>query len=85
MENKITNQTELYKKLGPALRTKRHELILNGIKFVKEIDIWNYNKEHNWMFAKGLTIASMVNDILNTNDRLYEEYVLKKINKESSE
>jgi hypothetical protein len=85
MEGKITTQNDLYKRLKPALRTKKHELILNGIKFVKEIDIWNYNKEHNWCNAKGLNIAGMVDDILNTHDKDYEKYVLDKINKENRE
>ena len=85
MESKITTQNDLYKKLKPALRTKKHELILNGIKFVKEIDIWNFNKEYNWSNAKGLTIAGMVDNILNTSDKDYEKYVLDKINKENRE
>jgi hypothetical protein len=85
MENRITTQNDLYKKLKPALRTKKHELILNGIRFVKEIDIWNYNKENNWVNAKGLTIAGMVDNILNTSDKDYEKYVLDKINKENRE
>lgn len=80
MEKTINSQTELYKKVLPALRTKRHELMLNGIKIVKEIDIWNYNKEYNWKNAKNLTLASMVDDILNTNDKSYEDYVIEKIN-----
>ena len=85
MENRITTQNDLYKKLKPVLRTKKHELILNGIRFVKEIDIWNYNKENNWVNAKGLTIAGMVDNILNTSDKDYEKYVLDKINKENRE
>lgn len=80
MEKTINSQTELYKKVLPALRTKRHELMLNGIKIVKEIDIWNYNKEYNWKNAKNLTLASMVDDILNTSDKSYEDYVIEKIN-----
>ena len=80
MEKTINSQTELYKKVLPALRTKRHELMLNGIKIVKGIDIWNYNKEYNWKNAKNLTLASMVDDILNTNDKSYEDYVIEKIN-----
>ena len=85
MENRITTQNDLYKKLKPALRTKKHELILNGIRFVKEIDIWNYNKVFNWKNARGLTLAGMVDDILNTSDKEYEDYVLDKINKEDRE
>lgn len=80
MEKTINSQTELYKKVLPALRTKRHELMLNGIKIVKEIDIWNYNKEYNWKNAKNLTLASMVDDILNTSDKSYEDYVIDKLN-----
>lgn len=80
MEKTINSQTELYKKVLPALRTKRHELMRNGIKIVKEIDIWNYNKEYNWKNAKNLTLASMVDDILNTSDKSYEDYVLDKLN-----
>ena len=80
LEKTINSQTELYKKVLPALRTKRHELILSGIKIVKEIDIWNYNKEYNWKNAKNLTLASMVDNILNTSDKSYEDYVIDKLN-----
>lgn len=80
MEKTINSQTELYKKVLPALRTKKHELLLNGIKIVKEIDIWNYNKEYNWKNAKNLTLASMVDNILNTSDKSYEDYVIDKLN-----
>ena len=80
MEKTINSQTKLYKKVLPALRTKRHELLLNGIKIVKEIDIWNYNKEYNWKNAKNLTLASMVDNILNTSDKSYEDYVIDKLN-----
>ncbi|MCX4365838.1 MAG: hypothetical protein OSJ70_08735 [Bacilli bacterium] len=80
MENKINSQTELYKRIKPALRTKKHELMAAGIKIVTEKDIWNYNKENKWRNGKGLTIASMVDDVLNTDNGIYEEYVLKKLN-----
>ena len=85
MDSKISTQNELYLKLKPALRTKKHELFLNGIKYVKEIDIWNYNKEVNWRNARGLTLAGMVDNILNTSDKEYEKFVLDKINKEDRE
>ena len=85
MDSKISTQNELYLKLKPALRTKKHELFLKGIKYVKEIDIWNYNKEVNWRNARGLTLAGMVDNILNTSDKEYEKFVLDKINKEDRE
>lgn len=83
MESKFNSQTELYNKVKPALRTKKNELIRMGIRIVNEKDIWNYNKEKNWRNAKGLTLASMVDNILNTSNKEYEDYCLKQINKES--
>ncbi|MDE6141475.1 MAG: post-transcriptional regulator [Bacilli bacterium] len=80
MENKINSQTDLYKRIKPALRTKKHELIAAGIKIVSEKDIWDYNKENKWRNGKGLTIASMVDDVLNTDNNVYQDYVIKKLN-----
>lgn len=80
MENKINSQMELYKKIKPALRTKKHELVASGIKIVTEKDIWDYNKENKWRNARGLSLAMMVDDVLNTNNNIYQEYVLKKLN-----
>lgn len=78
---KISTQKELYIKLLPAIRTKKHELEAAGFKFVKEIDIWNYNKIYCWKDAKGLTLASMVDNILNTPNELYADYAIEKIKK----
>ena len=78
MENKFSNQHELYLKVLPDLKTKKNEMKREGFKMVKEIDLWEYNKEYNWKRAKGLTLASIVNDILNTDSKLYQEYIIKK-------
>ena len=78
MENKFSNQNELYLKVLPALKTNKNEMKREGFKMVKEIDLWEYNKEYNWKRAKGLTLASIVNDILNTDSKLYQEYIIKK-------
>lgn len=79
MDGKFSSQTELYNKVKPALRTKRHELYRKGLTIIKESDIWNYNKEYNWKNASGLTLASIVNDILNTEDSEYEMYIKRKL------
>lgn len=78
MENKFTTQNDLYIKVLPALKTKKNEMIREGIKMVREIDLWEYNKEFTWRKAKGLTLASIVNDILNTDSKLYEEYIVRR-------
>lgn len=80
MESKINSQKDLFNHLLPALRTKKHELIAKGIKIVTEYDIWNYNKVTNWINSKELTLAMMVDNILNTDDKIYEEYVINKMN-----
>ncbi|HOB25522.1 MAG TPA: post-transcriptional regulator [Bacilli bacterium] len=81
MNNKINSQKELYNRISPALRTKKHELFIDGYKFVKERDIWDYNKEYIWVNSKGLTIAQIVDNILNTSNKEYANYVLNKINR----
>lgn len=78
---KIKSQKELYIKLLPALRTKKHELNADNMKFINEIDIWNYNKIYNWKDAKGLTLASMVDNILNTPNALYADYKIEQMKK----
>jgi hypothetical protein len=78
---KIRSQKDLYMKLLPALRTKKHELDAANLKFIREIDIWNYNKLYNWRDANGLTLASMVDNILNTPNALYADYKIEQIKK----
>lgn len=85
MEKAFKSQSELYERIKPALRTKKNELIRAGIKYIKMNDIWNYQIDNNWKSSQGLTLASMVNDILNTSDEAYESYTLKKINGKDSE
>lgn len=76
---KITNQSELFNRVLPALRTKKNELIRNDIKIINENDIWSFNKI-KWKNTSGLTISKMVDDILNTSDSDYVNYKIKKIN-----
>ncbi len=72
----IKTQSDLYNKLKPALRTKKHEMYLEGFKVVREIDIWNCYKELYWKKSNNLSLASMVNDILNTKTDDYEKYMM---------
>ncbi|MCR4581664.1 MAG: post-transcriptional regulator [Bacilli bacterium] len=76
----IKSQKELFVRIKPALRCKKHELMAQGINYITEIDIWNYNKNNIWINKNGLTLAEIVNGILNTPNQEYEKYVIKKIN-----
>lgn len=71
----MNTEKDLFNKLKPALRCKKHELINSKINSVNEVSIWKYNKENNWKHVKGLTISKMVDDILNTPNEEYYNYV----------
>ena len=75
----IKTQKELYNKVKPALRCKKNLLVNEGIVIVNEDDIWDYNKNYKWKNIKGLTLAEVVDDILNTPGFEYQAYVLNKL------
>ena len=76
---KINSELDLYNRLLPALRTKKHELYRNNIKILQEKDIWLYNKYVNWKNVSGLCLSKMVDDILNTDDNAYYDFKVQKI------
>ena len=70
---------ELYKRVSPALTSKVREFRRNKIKYIKEEDIWNYLIESKWRNGKGLELYNLVDDILNTDNKEIEDYVLNKL------
>ena len=81
----IKTQKDLYNKLKPALRTKKHELYNEGFKVIREIDIWNCCKELFWKKSPTLSLASMVNDILNTSTEDFEKYMMNVIKQDGDQ
>lgn len=76
---------ELYKRVGPALNSKVHELKKNNIDYVKKEDIWNYLIKKYWINSKGLELIDIVDDILNVPNDEIVSYVLDKVkNREES-
>ena len=71
---------ELYKRVKPALSTKKEEMKRCGYAYIKEEDIWNYLKEVKWKSSKDLSLYDMTNDILNTDDEIIDSYLRKKLN-----
>lgn len=67
---------ELYKRLKPALYSKKIELKRRGKDYIKEEDIWNYLLENTWNTKKNLSLAEMTSDILNLEDNLITSYVM---------
>lgn len=64
---KFESLKELYDRVLPALRSKVKELKRQNVSYIKEEDIWNILKTSKWMNHQTLTLAEMVDDILNTD------------------
>lgn len=75
----FTSIEELYKRLKPALMTKCEELKRTGILYVAPEDIWNYLKDNVWNNSRNLRLFRMVDDILNADNLLIEDYVKVKM------
>lgn len=85
MEVEFSSLEELYKRLKPALITKRNEMNRNGYKYIKIEDIWNYLKEEKWQTANNLALYEMVSDVLNVDDLLIDDYLKQKLNLKNRE
>lgn len=80
MDIKFETLEELYKRIKPALITKKNEMHRDGYIYIKEEDIWNYLKEIKWKDAKGLSLYDMTSDILNTDNIIIDNYLKEKLN-----
>lgn len=72
---KFKSLEELYKRILPALKSKKRELYKKGLHYVYEEDIWNYLKNKRWNSSMNLDLGSMVNDIFNVQEREIKEYI----------
>ncbi|MEG1495081.1 MAG: post-transcriptional regulator [Bacilli bacterium] len=70
---------ELYKRLFPALRTKKRELHNKDLAYITEDDIWNYLRHNKWNKSSNLTLSDMVNDILLLTGREVDEFLKSKL------
>lgn len=75
MEIEFASLRELYARIEPALEAKRMEMIRSGYPYIKKEDIWNYLKEKKWKNATDLSLAEMVNDILNSDATVIDEHL----------
>ena len=81
MEIIINSQEELYNMVKPALRCKKHELMLSNI-LIKEEDIWDYCKDNIFSRINDLNLYQVVDIILNTDNKKYNDYMISKLIKE---
>ena len=79
MDITFNSLEELYKRIKPALKTKKEEMRRAGYIYIKEEDIWNYLKEIKWVHSKNLSLYQMVSDVLNVEDSLIDRYLREKL------
>lgn len=80
MDIEFKTLEELYQRIKPALIAKKSEMNRNGFNYIKEEDIWNYLKEIKWKKAEGLSLSTMVSDVLNTDNIIIDSYLKQKLN-----
>lgn len=78
MDIEFSSLEELYRRMEPALHTKREEMHRNGYPYIKIEDIWDYLTEMKWVHAKDLALYQMVSDVLNAPDEKIETYLREK-------
>ena len=81
MDFGINSSLDLYKRLTPAMNCKIRELNKYKINYIKNEDIWNYLMTNKWKTEKGISLAEMVDDILNLDNSKLDIYVKDKINR----
>ncbi|MBQ9019235.1 MAG: hypothetical protein IJ097_02855 [Bacilli bacterium] len=79
MNLEFSSLKDLYLRVEPALSAKKRELDRIGLSHVQKVDIWNYLIESKWKKSKGLMLSDIVDDILNTDCSLIENYLKEKI------
>ena len=73
----FSSQEELFKRLLPALRSKKKLLSKDGFKSIELSEIWDYMRNKKWSSVTGLELCEMVDDILNSPNVEISEYCLK--------
>ena len=79
MDISFSSVEELYKRIKPALKTKKKEMERLGYSYIKEKDIWYYLKDNKWRLSNNLSLYQMVTDILNCDNLLIDNYVKSKL------
>lgn len=77
VEEKFGSITELYRRVLPALKSKKKELVSSKITFVTEKNIWDYLRETKWCNETKLTLFDIVNDILYVETDQLLDYISK--------
>ncbi len=83
MDYEFSSKEELFKRVGPALRSKTNEFKKTGYAYIRDIDIWNYLGTVRWSKAVNLMLADVVGDILNVSGLEIEKFMKEKMIKKN--
>ncbi len=78
MDYEFTSVLDLKAHIKPALDSKVKELQRKNIKYVDQDDIFEYLRNMVWPLRTNLTLYNIVDDILNTDNSVFCNYVINK-------
>lgn len=75
MNLEFSSQEELFDRVKPALSAKVSELKRLGFSYISETDIWDYLIESKWKSDHNLMLSDIVNDILQADNNVLNQFV----------
>jgi hypothetical protein len=79
MDIVFSTLSELYQRVKPALLSKKQELNGAGYNYIKVEDIWNCLREKKWVKTSNLSLSEVINDILNIDNFMIDDYIKDKM------
>ena len=78
MDYEFSSVLDLKAHIKPALDSKVRELQRKNINYVSQDDIFEYLRNMVWPLKSNLTLYNIVDDILNTDNEVFCNYVINK-------
>ena len=78
MDYEFASVLDLKAHVKPALDSKVKEMQRRNIKYVNQDDIFEYLRNMVWPLKSNLTLYNIVDDILNTDNKVFCNYVINK-------
>ena len=79
MDYEFSSVLDLKAHIKPALDSKVRELQRKNINYVSQYDIFEYLRNMVWPLKSNLTLYNIVDDILNTDNEIFSNYVVSKM------
>lgn len=79
MDYEFSSVLDLKAHIKPALDSKVRELQRKNINYVSQDDIFEYLRNMVWPLKSNLTLYNIVDDILNTDNEIFSNYVVSKM------